>query len=154
MKPNYIIYIWLAIFVSVFVWVLLFRGDDTDFARVEFGGVEMVIEYAMTSEERERGLGDREEISENFGMLFIFEEDDRYGFWMKEMQIPIDIFWLDEEMRVVSSAHKVSPDTYPTSFYPVVSARYALETASGFAERHAVATGTKLMFIKTPWFVE
>jgi uncharacterized protein len=154
MKPQYLIYIWIAVFATVFTWVLAFRTGGEDIARGEFGGVEMVIEYAVTNEERELGLSGRAEIGENFGMLFVFESDDMYGFWMKDMLVPIDIFWLDDNLRVVSSAQEISPDSYPESFYPSTSARYVFETSSGFADRNNIATGTELILFETPWFLQ
>ena len=78
-------------------------------------------------------------------MLFSFPKDGRYGFWMKDTLVPLDIFWLDEQGRVVSIAEQVAPATYPDVFYPSAPARYVLETAAGFAQAHAIKTGTPLL---------
>ena len=115
----------------------------------EFGGVSLRIEYATTSETRELGLGGRTEIQENYGMLFIFPKDDKYGFWMKDMLVPIDIFWLDSDQHVVSIISDIATSTYPNVFYPTEPARYVLETAAGFAREHAIKIGSKLM-LKNP----
>jgi|SRR3989338_9452196 len=116
----------------------------------EFGGVSLRIEYATTSETRELGLGGRTEIQENYGMLFIFPKDDKYGFWMKDMLVPIDIFWLDSKGHVISIASGVATSTYPNVFYPAAPARYVLETAAGFAKDNNIATGTSLQLKKLP----
>jgi uncharacterized membrane protein (UPF0127 family) len=113
--------------------------------QAEFGGVSLRIEYATTSEAREHGLGGRTEIQEDYGMLFIFPKDDTYGFWMKDMLLPIDIFWLDSEGHVVSVTQDVATSTYPSVFYPSGPARYVLETAAGFARVHNIITGTSLV---------
>ncbi len=108
------------------------------------------LEFAATTATRERGLGGRTSISDDYGMLFVFVEDDEYGFWMKDTLIPLDIFWLDSKGQVVSIAADVATSSYPYVFYPSVPARYVLETAAGFARAHAIATGTLLRLQKFP----
>lgn len=110
----------------------------------------MRIEYAMTPEAREQGLGGRKEIQDDYGMLFVFPKDDYYGFWMKNMLVPIDIFWLDSDGHVVSVISDIATSTYPNVFYPTEPARYVLETVAGFARAYAVATGTPLLLKKFP----
>ncbi len=116
----------------------------------EFGGVSLRIEYALTPEARERGLGGRTEIQEDYGMLFVFPKDGAYGFWMKDTLVPLDIFWLDSKGQVVSIAADVATSSYPNVFYPSVPARYVLEAAAGFARAHGIATGTPLLLKNFP----
>lgn len=129
-------------------WVLSDIHGQTHEA--EFGGVSLRIEYAMTPGERERGLGGRNEVSSDYGMLFIFPKDGLYGFWMKDTLVPLDIFWLDAQGHVVYVAADVATSTYPSVLYPTVPARYVLETAAGFARAHGIATGTPLLLQKFP----
>ena len=116
----------------------------------EFGGVSLRIEYATSTMTLERGLGGRTSIANDYGMLFIFPKDDKYGFWMKDMLIPIDIFWLNDKRQVVSIVSDVATSTYPNVFYPMEPARYVLETMAGFAREHNVATGTPLLLKNFP----
>ena len=111
----------------------------------EFGGVSLRIEYATSTEGWERGLGGRASIPNDYGMLFVFQKNDKYGIWMKDMLVPIDIFWLNDQGQVVSIAQSVATSTYPNVFYPTGPARYVLETAAGFANEHGIATGTSLL---------
>jgi len=74
-------------------------------------------------------------------MLFVFPEDGKYAFWMKDMRFSIDILWLSADGRVVYMALNVSPDTYPQVFRPDVPARYVLELPAGYAKAHAVRIG-------------
>jgi uncharacterized membrane protein (UPF0127 family) len=69
---------------------------------------------------------------------------------MKDMLVPIDIFWLDDKGQVVSMATSVTPSSYPRVFYPAVPARYVLETMAGFADEHGIATGTPLLLKNLP----
>jgi len=110
----------------------------------EFGGVSLNIDYATTPGTRGRGLGGRTSVPDDYGMLFVFPEDGLYGFWMKDTLVPLDIFWLDSKGQVVSIAQDVATSSYPNVFYPTAPARYVLETATGFARAHSIATDTPL----------
>jgi uncharacterized protein len=103
------------------------------------------IERADTNALRTQGLSGREEIPEDYGMLFLFPEKGRYGFWMKDMQVPIDIFWLSDDGTIIAVNESVSPDTYPLAFYPPEPVRYVLETKAGTASMRNWTIGTTLV---------
>ena len=120
----------------------------------EFAGVSLKLDYATTPAARERGLGWRTNVSDDYGMLFVFPKDDTYGFWMKDTLVSLDIFWLDDKGRVIFIASDVATSTFPHVFYPSAPARYVLETAAGFARAYAVATGTPLLLKNFPTVTE
>lgn len=120
---------------------LVFYNSDT----AEFGGVSLILDYATTDAERERGLGGRANVPYDYGMLFVFPREGKYGFWMKDMLVPVDIFWLDGKGQVIYMEIDVATSTFPTVFYPVQPATYVLETTAGFAQAHNIATGTPLI---------
>ena len=57
------------------------------------------IEIADTPAAREQGLSGRTEIPEDYGMLFVFPDKGDYGFWMKDLMVSIDGFWLADDDR-------------------------------------------------------
>jgi uncharacterized membrane protein (UPF0127 family) len=119
-------------------------------ATANFGNVSLRIEYAMTETQRERGLGGKGTVPDGYGMLFVFPRDEKYGFWMKDTLVPLDMFWLNAQGQVVFIASDVATSTYPNVLYPTVPARYVLETAAGFARLHSIATGTPLQLKNFP----
>lgn len=119
-------------------------------ATAEFGGATLQIEYARTPAERELGLGGRNHVPEGYGMLFVFPKDDRYGFWMKDTRVPLDIFWIDAKGHVVFIASDVATTTFPDVFYPPQPARYVLETAAGFSRTFRIVVGTPLLLKNFP----
>lgn len=143
------LYIGGLVILVVALGATFFYKTDVS-AKGEFGGVSLRIEYALTEAAREKGLGGRMSISSDYGMLFVFSKDDMYGFWMKDMLVPIDVFWLDSKGQVVSMTKNVATSSYPNVFYPNAPARYVLETASGFADTHSIATGTLLLLKNFP----
>lgn len=106
------------------------------------GRASIEVAVVDTPQERERGLSGTTELSEGEGMLFVFEKDDQYSFWMKDMHYPIDIIWISAAKRVVYIEKEVSPDTFPQSFTPPTRARYVLEVPAGFAARHGIEVGS------------
>ncbi len=102
------------------------------------------IELADTQEKRMQGLSGRKDIADDYGMLFIFEEAAKHGFWMKDMLFAIDIVWLSDDGTIVHIEHSVSPASYPSVLAPAVPASFALETRAGYAKDHGWDTGTKL----------
>ena len=111
---------------------------------VHLDGRPLSVSIADTPSAREVGLGGREALAPDEGMLFVFPKDDTYGFWMRGMRFSIDIIWLSGEGVVVNMKQNVSPATYPHVFEPSVPARYVLELPAGYAERYTVRLGSRL----------
>ena len=80
------------------------------------------------------------------GMLFIFANEARRSFWMKNTRIPLDIMYFDKELRMVS----ISADTPPCRVsrcpsYPSTGpAMYVLELNAGTASELGVGPGDRL----------
>jgi hypothetical protein len=142
------LYIAAAMLTIVVLGLSVYRTNAPPFYPGKFGGVSLRIEFALTEEEREKGLSGRESIPPDIAMLFVFPKDAHYGFWMKDTLVPLDIFWLDAQGHVVDIADRVATSTYPRVFYPSVPARYVLETAAGFANAHNIVAG-ELLRLKT-----
>lgn len=103
--------------------------------------VNFQFEIASTTESRTQGLSGRTTVPENYGMLFVFDEPLIQEFWMKDMYVPIDIFWLDTEGVIVGIEQEVSPDSYPQIFRSPTPVQYVLETRAGEARRLELTTG-------------
>ena len=110
------------------------------------GQVTVKALIADTGPLRQRGLGGRDGILSDEAMFFVFDNSALHGIWMKDMMFPIDIFWVDETMRVISIKEGVSPSSYPEVFTPISPAKYVLETGAGFAERNQVKIGDEISF--------
>lgn len=99
------------------------------------------LEVVETAAARGHGLSGRTTLPDDYGMLFVFEEDGEYGFWMKDMLIPIDMIWIANDGTIVHIEHNASPDSYPQSFLPGAPARFVLETRAGYAQEHGWNVG-------------
>lgn len=108
-----------------------------------------MFEIADTPQAQQQGLSGRANLSDTYGMLFVFDEPSRPGFWMKDMLVPIDIVWLSDTGVVVGIEHNVSPDTYqkvpPDVFYPPSQVSYALEVRAGLAASRGWSVGSVIV---------
>lgn len=141
---------WIAIFVLLIVLGLAKSGGAVmpqvtteSFLQIsQRDKISLLV--ADTSFERMRGLSNRRRLSVDEGMFFIFPSDDYHGIWMKEMRFPIDIIWIDGDMRVVDIKQNIAPETFPAIFYPREKARYVLEVNAGFSVLHNLKRGDLL----------
>lgn len=105
------------------------------------GESTIFVTVANTEDKRIKGLSGKKSIDKNEGMYFIFDYPDKYGIWMKDMNFPIDIIWINSHHEVVYILEKVSPNTYPKVFKPNKDAMYVLELNAGFVETHNIKKG-------------
>ena len=111
-------------------------------------GFVVNIEIADDEELRAQGLMYRDHLAPGAGMLFFFDEEDEYPFWMKNTRIPLDIIWIDANRRIAHVKHEVPPCHVPDcpSYPPNAKARYVLEIAGGEAVKHGLKEGDVLRF--------
>src|SRR3989344_6539540 len=53
------------------------------------------VDIADNALTRAQGLSGRSSLGEREGLFFLFSSAGNYGFWMKGMNFPIDIVWLN-----------------------------------------------------------
>ena len=116
-------------------------------------GHEFALEVAADDVSRQRGYMGREKIGPRAGMIFVFDEDDRHSFWMKDCKVPLDIVWLDANERVVWVAVNRAPCPATgdcPSIVPPSAARYVVEFAAGTATVESLKTGDTVVVLSDP----
>ncbi len=105
------------------------------------------IELADTAEEKRVGLSNHTVLPEGHGMLFKFESKVIPGFWMKDMQFPIDIVWIEDHMVVGIESNIPLPTSTNLSIYrPGKAINWALELNAGEAQAKGIRTGSSVKF--------
>ncbi|MFA5932014.1 MAG: DUF192 domain-containing protein [Candidatus Paceibacterota bacterium] len=117
-----------------------------DLKYVKIAGQNIKVDLALTSEIQEKGLSGRTELKENEGMLFVFPQPGQYAFWMKDMNFPLDIIWIGEDLKVVYIQKNALPESYPESFSPGKNAKYVLEVSTNFADKNNLKEGDSVEF--------
>ena len=111
-------------------------------------GEEIPVEVADTLKKRSLGLGKRTSLKKGWGMLFVFEKRKPHRFWMKDMQFPLDIIWLDNH-RIVHIIHNAKPANSrdePKVMTSPVPVNFVLEIAAGRAAKLSLKTGQRMKF--------
>lgn len=115
--------------------------------RVQLGSGVYELKLADTEQERVLGLSGVEGLSINGGMLFVFDSDNTWGIWMKDMKIPLDIIWLDSAKKVVYIRENVSPDKGTSVTYaPKTPSRYVIELRAGSVKKAGIKVGQTAQF--------
>lgn len=122
-------------------------SNDRNPIEVVIADTKLFVTLLLDEGERLRGLGGRQYIADNEGMLFVYEESGYHAIWMKDMYFSIDIVWIDENFRIIDIAKNVPPSSYPKSFAPDIPARYVLEVNAGYADMHGIQIGDTLSLV-------
>ncbi len=116
---------------------ILYLGDGTAFD----------VKIAYTEEERVKGYGRVEVITEKDALLLAFPSDDYWKITMKDMELPIDIVWLDKDKKVVYIVKQAPFEGGAGTIYtPKVKARYVVEMKAGSVDRKKITIGRSAVF--------
>ncbi len=104
------------------------------------------VELAITKAQIERGLMHREELDKDKGMLFIFKNESRQSFWMKNTLIPLDIIWIDKDGKVIFISKKAQPCSglICPALGPQEKAKYVLEIGGGMCDQIGLGVGDRV----------
>lgn len=85
-------------------------------------------------------------------MLFVFETEGNYTFWMKDMRFPLDLIWISAECVVAEVTDNTPPPEPGQSqrelprYTPSDPVRYVLEINAGEAETAEIDPGDPVEF--------
>ena len=101
------------------------------------------VELATTDAQREKGLMFRTELDKNKGMIFIFDSDGIYPFWMKNTLIPLDIIWIGSNNKIIFIGKNIQPckTAICQVITPSASAKYVLEINAGISKEISLEIG-------------
>ena len=96
-------------------------------------------EVADSPEKQMQGLMFRKNLPDNQGMLFVFNVPDKYAFWMKNVEFPLDIIWINPDKVIIDIKANVLTcrDSCPV-LVPQEKAQYVLEVSAGFVEKNQI----------------
>lgn len=135
----------IGILSAVFV---LYSHKTPSNSYLVYEGKQLPVSIADTPALQEHGLSDTASLPIHTGMFFVFSNPGMYGFWMKDMQYPLDIIWLDAQFHIITIQENLSPETYPHVFYPDSNAQYVLEINTGESKYLHLTLGGTFEFHK------
>jgi uncharacterized membrane protein (UPF0127 family) len=145
---------WLVFAVSgpvlaaaIVVLLVIFIPTHPGEKRILIDGKPLYVSIASDEMTREQGLGGRESLAEDEGMLFVFPDDSVHAFWMKGMKFALDMLWIHDDGTIAYIQSDVASSTYPQVFAPSKPAgKYVLEVQAGYASQEKVKVGDKVDF--------
>jgi len=147
MNRKLIIFLVLVTAIVVLYYYSISNSiKENDFIIARINNNKFYLQILDTSDKRKVGLSGRRKLESNTGMLFIFDENDRHEIWMKDMLLPIDIIWLDEEKKVVDYVTDAKPDSYPEVFRPQYDSKYVVEVNAGAIDNADIKIGDFLLW--------
>ena len=88
----------------------------------------------------------RTSLDKDLGMLFIFENESIYNFWMKNTLIPLDMIRLDSGYKIVDIKQAAICKQDPCAIYtPVADADYVIELNQWIAKSLELKPGDLFM---------
>lgn len=121
----------------------LYRAEsDSLLARID-------IEIAETEYETQTGLMYRQSMEDRQGMLFIFPDEARHSFYMKNTLMPLDILFIRGDRSIANIARNAQPldESGIPSAGPV---QYVLEINAGLSDRWGLKEGDRIAFERNP----
>lgn len=111
-----------------------------------YGGKHVVeVEIAASRDARTRGLMWRTTLENGKGMLFLFSRQQPLSFWMRNTLIPLDMIFIDQDLKVVGTVENAEPKTL-TGRNPGKDSQFVLEVPAGWCAKQGVGAGTTVKF--------
>ncbi|MEX0649014.1 MAG: DUF192 domain-containing protein [Balneolaceae bacterium] len=103
------------------------------------GEIAATVTVAIADDDHTRNLGlmDVQNLPEDSGMLFIFEDEEPRSFWMANTPLPLDIIYANADHEIVR-IHRNTPPYSNESFTSEEPAMYVVEVNAGFTIRHDI----------------
>ena len=122
---------------------------NPQFKELVINDQKLKVEIADTQDKRSKGLGGRESLATDSGMLFIFPKPDKYPFWMKGLKFPLDFIYIRED-KVIDFLPNIQPPSAGATdeslpiYLPREEVDKVLEVASGTIEKLNIKVGDKI----------
>ena len=108
--------------------------------------IDLNVEIADDNQKRTNGLMFRGSLDETSGMFFIFENENYQIFWMKNTLIPLDLVYIDKNLKVVDIKYAVPCKEDPCAVYKSAKpAKYVLEVNGNFTAKKNIKPGDKIV---------
>ena len=121
------------------------RNSEKGYDKITINQNTWDVEMVSTNDTQKRGLSHRPSLKEKSGMLFVFSTSSNHSFWMKNMNFPLDIIWINNK-KIVKIDYNLAPEgELPTKNYnsdqPV---DLVLEINAGEAKKYNLSIGDQI----------
>ena len=139
----------LVVVIFLFILYAQHLGKQVIYIKTAYNTHELSVDVADTDQERSRGLMGVENLADNEGMLFVYEQDVVTSYWMKDMKMPIDMIFINSDYKIEyikKYAQPCTPEFQQCPHYGTsVPIRYVLEVKAGFTEKNNLQIADELI---------
>lgn len=147
-----------SLFLLLVAGVVFYQLTKTQMTKndgkVTIGKQIFNVEAVKTDTEKQTGLTKYRNITNNQGMLFIFDNPLIVNFWMKNMKFPIDMIFIKDDtiVSIVEKAPILTKEEETaahdcqtvTCYKPTEPINYVLEVNSGLVSKNKIKIGDKV----------
>lgn len=128
---HYLIIILLALAALATYTLINQKPSPTQSITLKIKDKNFKIELAQSMSQKSLGLGNRQSLCNNCGMLFLYKGEGPLPFWMKNTLIPLDMIWLNSKGTIVDIQTALpepnTPDHQLKIYQNEKAAQYVLE---------------------------
>lgn len=142
----------VAIIFAIFLAFIFIQfnpfGKAKNIPTVTVKNQKFTVTIADTEEARQQGLSGQDSLPMKEGKLFLFDNPDRYAFWMKGMKFPIDIIFIHDNKiaSIVENAPPATSDNSPI-YQPPSEVDTALEINGGLSKKYNLKPGDSVAVV-------
>jgi len=94
--------------------------------------------------EKTKGLMYRSFLPDDHGMFFPFLFSSYQVFWMKNVEIPLDIIFINNDLRVRKICEaSADSNMFHKAYWAYGLCKYVVECNRGFCKKHKISAGSK-----------
>lgn len=136
----------LFLYSCIFIFLFLTSGCavKSDLSTIQINGHVFNVEIADSDAEHYQGLSGREDLAENTGMLFVFDDYKVRNFVMRDMNFPLDIVWIKDDKVIECEKDTPILEVITQVITQVISPEainYVLEINTGLCEEYNIKKG-------------
>jgi len=132
--------------ISTFIYVVVPNLPQST-TTLKLGDGVFHARIASNDNTRIKGLSGVSKMAADEALLMAYPNEDKWGIWMKDMKIPIDIVWLNSDKKVIHIVKYASPDDSTLKTYiPKAPALYVVELPAGTVESKMITTDSVATF--------
>ena len=138
----------IAVLIVVLLITFAYYWRSKLSVKVDIDNHIFYVDVAVTPAQKELGLGYRDSMAQDHGMLFPYDHPEQYSFWMKGMRFPLDMIWIrDKTIIDITKNIPIATSDYLPTYSPHVPADKVLEVNAGTTDRLNIKVGDAIKIL-------
>lgn len=149
----------LLLIITAAMYFYISSGSNFQFQKsdnkkkLQINNSILKVEIADTEELKKAGLGGRQSLASDEGMLFVYSEKKKYSFWMKGLSFPLDFIWIKDGVVVDIIKNVLPPlkgqkDESLPVYQAIEPVNQVLEVNAGVVDRFNIKIGDNITLLE------